>query len=103
MHALPQGCFECAFAQVLGAVEHDRKTAEQRRVGAVVGGEMEQPVMDAQVIPVAVDPVAAQHFKRPPGERRLGADAGKVRLGDMTVQQRLESLLGGVQPMKKGS
>jgi len=63
-------------------------------------GESEQSIMDAHIVPGAVDLTAGQHFERLFRQRRLGADAGEARLRDMAGKVPLECLLIWVNPRK---
>ena len=95
---LPQRGFELGFRQILGPLEHHGEAAEQGRGLAIGGGEGHQPVMDAQIVPRAVDPVAGEHLQRAARKRGLGADTGEGRCIDHRMHHRLQFVLRVVLP-----
>ncbi len=102
LDAMPERAFEARFVEIVRPLEHHREAAEQRRVGSIIGGEMAQPVMDAQIVPAAGDVARADDVERAAGQRRLGPDTGKRVPLDMVAQQAFGLRGAAVGPWKQG-
>nr|GFD53713.1 hypothetical protein [Tanacetum cinerariifolium] len=62
--------------------------------------EVQQPLVDAQIVPRAVDAAAVEHLKRALRHRRLGADAGEARRSNTVEQGGAEWAVGGAGPVE---
>src|SRR3546814_2942085 len=85
--------FERRLVEIGRAFEHHRKAAEHLLVLPIFLREAEQTIVDAHIVPRAVDPVAREHFQRAACQRGLGADAGKGAILDMREQPSLQVAL----------